>query len=47
MANIAPVGDFIGISAPQLNQYSCVELCCICSTTSTGIVMGDFKVGAA
>ena len=47
LANIAPPGDFAAIGAPKIADTSCLELCCCCSTTSTGIVLGDLKVGAA
>lgn len=47
LANIAPPADFAAIGAPKIAGTSCLEICVICSTTSTGIVQGDLKVGLA
>jgi hypothetical protein len=47
VANIAPPGDFCAIGAPWIADTACLEFCCLCSTTSTGIVQGDMKIGAA
>lgn len=47
LANIAPPADFAAIGAPKIADTSCLEICVLCSTTSTGILQGDIKVGAA
>lgn len=47
LANIAPPADFAAIGAPKIADTSCLEICVLCSTTSTGIVQGDIKVGIA
>jgi hypothetical protein len=47
VANIAAPGDFAAIGAPEFKQTSCLELCVLCTTTSTGIVIGEMVVGMA
>lgn len=47
LANIAPPCDFAAIGAPKIADTTCLEICVICSTTSTGVLIGDIKVGAA
>ena len=47
LANIAPPCDFAAIGAPKISDTSCLEICVLCSTTSTGILQGDLKVGVA
>ncbi len=47
IANIAPVGDFLALGAPPIADTACLELVCLCSTTATGVLQGDLKVGAA
>jgi hypothetical protein len=47
LANIAPPADFAAIGAPKIADTSCLEICVLCSTTSTGVLVGDLKVGAA
>ena len=47
VANIAPPADFAAIGAPKIADTACLEVCVICSTTSTGAVIGDMKVGLA
>lgn len=47
LANIAPPCDFAAIGAPKIMDTTCLEICVLCSTTSTGILQGDIKVGAA
>lgn len=47
LANIAPPADFAAIGAPKIADTSCLEICNLCSTTSTGILQGDIKVGIA
>jgi hypothetical protein len=47
LANIAPPGDFVAIGAPKISDTTCLEICVLCSTTSTGVIQGDLKVGVA
>ena len=47
LANIAPPADFAAIGAPKIADTACLEICVICSTTSTGALLGEIKVGAA
>lgn len=47
LANIAPPADFAAIGAPKISDKTCLEICVICSTTSTGVLVGDMKVGVA
>jgi hypothetical protein len=47
LANIAPPGDFVAIGAPMISDTTCLEICVLCSTTSTGVVQGDMKIGVA
>ena len=46
VANIAPPGcDAVSLGIPEIKETSCLELLCLCSTTSTGILYGDMKWG--
>jgi len=46
VANIMGVGvDGLSIGLPLIKPTSCIELVCICSTTSTGVVYGDLLIG--
>jgi hypothetical protein len=47
IANVSPPGDFAAIGAPEFKQTSCLELVAICSTSSTGILMGEINLGTA
>jgi len=47
LANVAPPGDFAAIGAPEFKAASCLELVCLCSTTSTGILLGEILLGSA
>lgn len=46
IANImTPGADAISIGMPEIKSASCLELLVYCSTTSTGILMGDLRYG--
>ena len=46
LANIqAPGVDVISLGAPMLQTTSCLEMLVQCSTTSTGIIRGNLKIG--
>jgi len=46
LANIqAPGVDAISLGLPIIQKTSCLELLVQCSTTSTGIIQGDMKIG--
>lgn len=47
LANIAPPCDFAAIGAPKIADTACLEICVVCSTTSTGALVGELKVGIA
>jgi len=47
VANIAGPGDWASIGAPWIADTACLEICELLSTTSTGLVQGCMKVGAA
>jgi hypothetical protein len=47
LANVSPSGDFAAIGAPEYKQTSCLELVALCTTSSTGIVMGEILLGTA
>jgi hypothetical protein len=47
VANVSTNGDFATIGAPEFKQTSCVELVVLCTTTSTGILMGEILLGTA
>ena len=47
IANVAPPGDFAAIGAPEFKQTSCLEIVALCTTTSTGILMGEILLGMA
>lgn len=46
LANVqAPGVDAISLGAPLIHKNSCLEMLVQCSTTSTGIIQGDLKIG--
>lgn len=46
VANVQPPGtDAISIGLPEIKATSCLEMLCVCTTTSTGIVVGDLVWG--
>jgi hypothetical protein len=47
IANVSPPGDFAAIGLPEFKQTSCLELVALCTTTSTGILMGEIILGTA
>jgi hypothetical protein len=47
IANVSPPGDFAAIGLPEFKQTSCMELVALCTTTSTGTVMGEIILGTA
>jgi hypothetical protein len=47
IAAIAAPGDFASIGSAWVADNACIEIVAICSTTSTGILQGGLKVGAA
>lgn len=47
IANVSPPGDFAAIGAPEFKQTSCLQICALCTTTSTGILMGEIILGTA
>ena len=47
IANVSPPGDFAAIGAPEFKQTSCLEICALCTATSTGILMGELLLGTA
>lgn len=47
LANVSPCGDFAMIGAPEFKATSCLEIVALCTTTSTGILMGEAILGTA
>jgi hypothetical protein len=47
IANISAPGDFASMGSAWIADAACLEIVCINSTTSTGIVQGGLKVGSA
>jgi hypothetical protein len=47
IANVAPPGDFAAIGAPEFKATSCLQFVAQCTTTSTGILMGEILLGVA
>jgi hypothetical protein len=47
IANVAPPGDFAAIGAPEFKQTSCLQIVALCTTTSTGILIGEILLGTA
>ena len=46
VANVAPVGtDGISIGLPEIKATACLEMLVVCSTTSTGLVLGELVWG--
>lgn len=44
VANIAPPGtDAVSICMPEVKATSCIEALCLCSTTSTGLLLGELE----
>jgi hypothetical protein len=47
LANVAPPGDFAAIGLPEFKQTSCLFFAALCTTTSTGTLMGEILLGTA
>lgn len=47
LANVAPAGDAFAIGAPEFKATACLQLAALCSTTSTGILLGELILGTA
>lgn len=46
IANVAPPGtDGVSIGLPEIKDSACLEMLALCSTTSTGIVLGEIVWG--
>ena len=46
LANVGVIADAIALGAPLITQYHCIEILMLPTTTSSGIILADFKVGA-
>lgn len=46
-ANVAPPGDFAAIGCPEFKATSCLQIVALCTTTSTGALMGEILLGTA
>lgn len=38
------IGDYAAIALPELTGHECLELCMVCQTTSTGVLIGNAAI---